>query len=388
MGRLRLAFRNVLVPLFFVYFFLHIGFTTWKLFQVDSTRIGYENLKDGPLLLKGGRHVRKGNVIEAIGYGKLSAMGFGRNKMKKKPKLVHPVLRPKDVGIPELQEHVKLRVALESQALLNKTSSPFNFIYVAIINNAHERMTLNWICNTATMDNVHNRTIIISMDSATCSAIRSQWDETIKCISLEIENYKTGYDWGKQQYINILTFRANVMEVLSSNDIPYVLIETDAVWFKDPLTIFANRTIAEEDFDIIVPVKGNDGGRWDTLAFDPMLVAATNGSKMFMEEMKNRLNSDMKLYDQDVMNQLCASQHNGLVCRQFEYKEVADGNWFQLDEQTRETPYILNNNFNTGIKNKETKQALNGFWFLATKTNQCVISKVTRFLEKYATREL
>ncbi|KAF1763879.1 hypothetical protein GCK72_003825 [Caenorhabditis remanei] len=384
MGRLKFTVRNVLIPLFLVYFFLHIGVTTWKLFQVDSTRIGYENLRDGPLLLKGGRPMRKPGVIEAVGYGKLSAMGFGGKR--KKPKQVHPVLQPKDEGVPKLSDNVKTTLITEAQSVLNKTSESSNFIYVVMINKAYERMTLNWICNTALMENVHNRTLIVTMDPSTCLSIRSQWDETIKCVSLEINNYKNGYDWGRQQYINILTLRANLMELLTANDIPYVLIETDATWFKDPLHLFANRTTAEEDYDIIIPVKGYDGGSWDTLAFDPMLVATTNGSKMFMEEMKTRLNSDKKLYDQDVMNQLCASQHNGLICRQFDYNEVADGKWYKMDETSRVTPFILNNNFNSGTKNKETKQALNGFWFLATRTNQCVISKVTKFMEKYSGR--
>ncbi|CAO4364677.1 unnamed protein product [Caenorhabditis nigoni] len=386
MTRLKLAFRTILVPLFFVYFFLHIGFTTWKLFQVDNTRIGYENLKDGPLLAKGGKHLKKGkNVIEAIGYGKLSALGFGgiRGQKKRKPKVVQPVMVPKDEGVPEIAENVKMKVLFEAENLLNQTSKSSNFIYVAMINNAYERMTLNWICNTASMDNVHNRTLIVSVDPSTCTSIRSQWDETIKCVSLEIDNYKNGYDWGKQQYINILTLRANLMELLTKNDIPYVLIEADATWFKDPLLLFLNRTNSEEDYDIVVPVKGYDGGSWDTLAFDPMLISPTNGSKMFMEEMKTRLNGDKKLYDQDIMNQLCASQHNGLICRQFSYNEIADGKWYKMDERDREIPFILNNNFNSGTKNKETRQALNGFWFLASKTNQCVISKVNRFMEKY-----
>lgn len=55
-----------------------------------------------------------------------------------------------------------------------------------------------------------------------------------------------------------------------------------------------------------------------------------------------------------------------------------------MDERERKIPYILNNNFNSGTTNKETRQALNGFWFLATKTNQCVISKVTKFMQKYS----
>uniref|UniRef100_A0A8R1HXT0 Nucleotid_trans domain-containing protein n=1 Tax=Caenorhabditis japonica TaxID=281687 RepID=A0A8R1HXT0_CAEJA len=173
------------------------------------------------------------------------------------------------------------------------------------------------------------------------------------------------------------------MDILTSADIPYVLFETDATWFEDPVELFSNRLNGLEDFDLTVPVKGYDGGSWDTLGFNPMLVAATNGSKMFMNELKETLNNDTKLYDQDVMNQLCASQRNGIICRQFEYSEVADGKWFKMDENERTIPQILNNNFNSGTKNKETRQALNGFWFLATKTDQCVIAKVKMFMTKY-----
>lgn len=152
------------------------------------------------------------------------------------------------------------------------------------------------------------------MDSSTCAAIKSQWDETIKCVSLNIDTYKTGYEWGKQEYINILTLRANLMDLLATNNIPFVLIEADATWFKDPLELFANRTNTEEDFDIIVPVKGYDGGSWDTMAFDPMLVGSTNGSKMFIKEMKERLNADQKLYDQVRISFFFEIQANFDVC--------------------------------------------------------------------------
>lgn len=55
-----------------------------------------------------------------------------------------------------------------------------------------------------------------------------------------------------------------------------------------------------------------------------------------------------------------------------------------MEENERKTPFILNNNFNSGTKNKETRQALNGFWFLAAKTNQCVIAKVSKFVQKHS----
>lgn len=216
----------------------------------------------------------------------------------KGPKAVQPVLLPKDEGVPEMSDIIKQKLVLEAQNLTDKTNGSSDFIYFVLVNKAYERMTLNWICNTAMMENVHNRTLIVSMDQSTCTAIRSQWDETIKCVSLDLDNYKQGYDWGKQEYINILTLRVNVMELLTSSGISYVLFETDATWFKDPFELFSNRTSSFEDFDIVVPVKGYDGGKWDTLAFDPMIVKATNGSKMFMAEMKERLSNDTTLYDQ------------------------------------------------------------------------------------------
>ena len=57
---------------------------------------------------------------------------------------------------------------------------------------------------------------------------------------------------------------------------------------------------------------------------------------------------------------------------------------FKLSDRERYQlhPYIVNNNYYVGVQNKESRQALNGLWFL-TKKKGCLKSKVERGLGKY-----
>uniref|UniRef100_A0A183ED22 Nucleotid_trans domain-containing protein n=1 Tax=Gongylonema pulchrum TaxID=637853 RepID=A0A183ED22_9BILA len=167
-------------------------------------------------------------------------------------------------------------------------------------------------------------------------------------------------------------------------ELPYILFETDAVWLRDPMEYFQNQTLID-DADIVVPVKGYpDHGL--TYTFDPMLVYPTNASRSLLNEMYLQLSKDPKLFDQDVLDQLCRQQYQGLVCRQFAWAEVADGKWFKLADAERVhlKPYIVNNNYYVGVDNKISRQALNGLWFLSTK-RKCSISKVRNMLKKFQT---
>ncbi|KAK5973663.1 hypothetical protein GCK32_015662 [Trichostrongylus colubriformis] len=81
----------------------------------------------------------------------------------------------------------------------------------------------------------------------------------------------------------------------------------------------------------------------------------------------------------DVLNELCSTQYHGIVCRTFEYSDIADGKWFYLNDKDKrlKQPYIVNNNFYVGRKNKEARQAINGLWFL-TRSGHCSVEKVER----------
>ncbi|CAB3411123.1 unnamed protein product [Caenorhabditis bovis] len=377
----RLNIRYWFLAILILYILFHIIYTFFQKIHVDNSRISYERLSDGPLLLKPGRQVqtRRGNVIEAIGYGLLT--DFNPKQSHRKPQEVFPASSSKKSELPEILESNEKHFLEAAKTILqNFNETDRQLLYFTLINKAFERMTLNWICNTALFPDVHSRTLIVSMDQFACESIKSQWDDSIACISLNIRDYDGGYEWGKQKYINLLTIRAKLMFILTKAEIPYVLFETDATWFKDPLPLFLNRTSSFEDFDIIVPIKGYNGGTSDTLSHNPMLAIPTNGTLQFLEALVDKLENNTRLYDQDVMNEMCAEQFNGLICRTFEYDEIADGKWFKSRNSGPQHPYIVNNNFYVGIKNKETRQSLNGLWFLATRSNQCKIGKVRNFL--------
>lgn len=52
----------------------------------------------------------------------------------------------------------------------------------------------------------------------------------------------------------------------------------------------------------------------------------------------------------------------GLICRTFDWSEIADGNWLKMSEfeRLKSKPYIVNNNLYFGIKNKIARQSLAG----------------------------
>jgi hypothetical protein len=67
-----------------------------------------------------------------------------------------------------------------------------------------------------------------------------------------------------------------------------------------------------------------------------------------------------------LLNQLCAQQYGGLVCREFGPDEIVDGAWFKLSEPERNSaaqnaghwPFVVNNNFYVGVQNKMARSKL------------------------------
>uniref|UniRef100_A0A0N4WDN1 Nucleotid_trans domain-containing protein n=1 Tax=Haemonchus placei TaxID=6290 RepID=A0A0N4WDN1_HAEPC len=237
-------------------------------------------------------------------------------------------------------------------------------IYFTIVNGAFEKMTLNWLCNVAAFK------------------VSFRHHETF--LMLRPGKYLPGYeedlDWGEQKYIDFLVVRLQLMKALVESSVRFVLIETDSTWFRDPMELFLNATMID-DADIVTPIKGTTHG--DSLAFSPMLVEPTNTSVVLFKEINRRISDNTSLYDQDVLNELCSIQHHGVVCRNFEYSEIADGKYYLSDEDKGlMQPYIVNNNFYVGLKNKEARQAISGLWFL-TRSGRCSVEKVERARKRF-----
>ncbi|KAK0396028.1 hypothetical protein QR680_001533 [Steinernema hermaphroditum] len=368
--------RRRLAALVALYILAHLVYNAILDAQVPSPVVPQKPKKesDGPLIMKELPEKPKGkNVIQGI-----AALPMAEPHLGSEDVIVEPDKTTN--AAPKLRDEfiTKFRSIAHGIDVGNKS-----FAYITLINAAYQNLTLNWMCNVGYFkkSNILNRTIVVSMDEKTCDVIRRHWDE-VSCIYLEVENgYNKALDWGKRNYVNLLNARVKLMRELVEMEIPYVLFETDAVWLRDPTSLFAKSDLLE-DVDIVVPLKGyQDKGL--TYSFDPMIVYPTNASKSLLAEMERALTTTDMTFDQDVLDRLCKSQFKGVVCRTFEWEEIADGKWFKLSEPERAKirPYIVNNNYYVGVHNKVARQAINNLWFLTPK-GQCVLSKVEKALKK------
>uniref|UniRef100_A0A8R1TJG0 Nucleotid_trans domain-containing protein n=1 Tax=Onchocerca volvulus TaxID=6282 RepID=A0A8R1TJG0_ONCVO len=342
----------------------------------DQTQIPTRKISDGPLIVKDFPE----NVSEIKNEGSVitvnNSVDSNTHQEDLVPRLVESIRQKVPVIASEFIEDFKR----EARIVHSKSN---DFLLFTLINGAYLNLTLNWLCNVAPFrTSIHRKTLIVSLDAEACRVIQKNWKE-VKCMYIKVPgDYNSPLRWGRQSYINLLNLRSQLLLILAQLELPYILFETDAVWLRDPMEFFQNQTLID-DADIIVPMKGYPD-RSLTYSFDPMIVYPSNASIVLMHELNLQLSKDPKLYDQDVLDQLCRQQYSGLVCRQFEWTEVADGKWFKLSESERAhlKPYIINNNYYVGVDNKISRQALNNLWFLSVKNN-CNLSKVRNLLRKY-----
>uniref|UniRef100_A0A915C9N3 Nucleotide-diphospho-sugar transferase domain-containing protein n=1 Tax=Parascaris univalens TaxID=6257 RepID=A0A915C9N3_PARUN len=303
---------------------------------IERTEIPKRKDSDGPLIMKDIGD-RKGKVLTSVYLMDSKPLISRMEELEMHPgeNISHP-LPP----IPRafIKKFEKIARSIQSRS--------DNFLLFTLVNRAYLNLTLNWLCNVAIFkSNIHTKTLIVNMDEESCKTIKKEWPH-VSCLFFKVPNdYNAPLNWGRQNYINLLTLRSELMLNLVSLNIPYILFETDASWLRDPMKYFDNQTLID-DADIVVPTKGfRDRGQ--KYSFDPMIVYPTNGSRSLLNEMKKRLIADPKLFDQDVLEELCRQQYNGIVCRRFEWDDIADGKWFKLADAQRATikPYIVNNNY-------------------------------------------
>lgn len=246
-------------------------------------------------------------------------------------------------------------------------SDHFGLVLWTLINSAYLDLTLNWLCQTSQMPEIHQRVFIITTDEDTATKIRSQWPD-ISVLSIKSTSFNSSLVWGQQQYIDFLVLRAIIIRLFVENDVRFVLFETDSVWLRNPYEYFENYS---RSADVILPKKYRPDSRGRDLTFDPMIVVPNRRSKTFFAEMYWRLTNPKlhingTLYDQDVLDDLCRTRFADVRCRTFPWAEIADGYWFKLKDKLKLTlpTYVVNNNFYSGVENKITRQALNDFWYL------------------------
>ncbi|KAK5967797.1 hypothetical protein GCK32_013112 [Trichostrongylus colubriformis] len=328
--------RKILSVALFCYVIAHTVYFIYSLVHVPYSRREFSkrDLSDGPLVLKDGAVVKKGKVVALNKTFQKKTVKQSKHTGDTKTGNGPSSRKLSNSSKTESSVKMKNTSIVDSGFIKNFTkeakmmSSSRQLIYFTVVNGAFERLTLNWLCNVAIFKGSHELLLIVSTSKSLCESVQREYGQS---------------------------------------SVRFVLIEADSTWFRDPVELFLNATVVD-DADIVTPVKGltHTG---DSLAFSPMLVEPTNGATVLFNEIYKRVSSNTSLYDQDVLNELCSTQYHGIVCRTFEYSDIADGKWFYLIDKDKrlKQPYIVNNNFYVGRKNKEARQACNQWSMVSDK---------------------
>lgn len=260
-------------------------------------------------------------------------------------------------------------------------SKSHNFIYFTLINQAYFNLTNNWLCNTVLMTGVHERVLIVTTDVESERMLKKLWPNVaVYHFVVSTNKFQKKLDWGQKSYVNFLTLRSKFLTSMVEMNLTFVLFETDSIWLKNPTDYFSKFMIKGDDadderwsFDVVVPVKYKSDEYGRDLTFNPMLVIPNRKTKKFFRQMSTTLDENAKLYDQDVLDDMCKMMYSLVKCVRFPYEDISDGYWFDLSPKYRKKihPYVINNNYYVGVDHKITRQALNGFWYLKPKDQTC-----------------
>jgi Nucleotide-diphospho-sugar transferase len=110
--------------------------------------------------------------------------------------------------------------------------SKHGVVAIQLFNEGYIGMTKSWICNVKSFPGVLDRTLFIATDEVAYTAL-TDWDATLHVVHMD---YKTPTDmvYGQHVYYSYMLFRTRLVCYLLANNISLWLIESDAVWLRDP----------------------------------------------------------------------------------------------------------------------------------------------------------
>ena len=111
----------------------------------------------------------------------------------------------------------KLHLFQKFRSIATKISNATDdFVLFSVINHAYFNLTSNFLCNLyALNEKLHSKVFIVALQEETCKKLKKDWPK-IQCHWLESDKqHNQDSDWGKKVYVQILTFRAKLLEELA-----------------------------------------------------------------------------------------------------------------------------------------------------------------------------
>ncbi|EPB73423.1 hypothetical protein ANCCEY_07494 [Ancylostoma ceylanicum] len=153
----------------------------------------------------------------------------------------------------------------------NLSETVQSFIYVMLFNHAYRRHVANWLCNTAEFQKIY-------------------------CIFLPLDGYDASLDFASRTFNNLMLVRAHLILSLAKSSIEMVLIESDAIWFRDPYPLFA-RHFTFNTADTVTPLKGGQE-QAELREMSPLVIRPTDRFVRFWKGLTKKLENLTDVDDQ------------------------------------------------------------------------------------------
>jgi len=256
------------------------------------------------------------------------------------------------------------------------------FLFVMMGNRAFVPFINNWLCNTAQMAGVHERTIIIFNDDGQELMSKQFPVRTVQLKDQSIQALAGNMDFSTYGYWRLVQLRVQVLLNLMRARIPLLLFEPDALWVQNPLDDPA--LISNADLLGFDDHQGKPGFGWLRILPSDQVIA-------LFSDMERRFSSQLPASGLAFGTHLeiegeQAILHDLLIHRQnTPYSDVAfyllpqskymSGKWYdggrggdgsteRYASRLEGTPFVINNNWIIGNMPKIRRAKRWGHWFV------------------------
>uniref|UniRef100_A0A7E4VQ08 Nucleotid_trans domain-containing protein n=1 Tax=Panagrellus redivivus TaxID=6233 RepID=A0A7E4VQ08_PANRE len=255
-----------------------------------------------------------------------------------------------------------------------------------VIQNQHAlNMTFNWLCNTADMKGVHERTVIVTLDKASERSLKKHWPG-IRTLHWPVSCLADAFNYGDGRYQLFYLFRSNLARAFLHFGKPFWMIQQDTFWRDNLLEL--NLESRKTESDLVFDRATESGG--EIIAGGYYFVRPTCAAKAFFR----KLSSDLEEFytpDNAYMTTLCADR--GIAtCGSIPFHIIT--NWIWLHEPSRvsdaaKIPYLIQFDGDTKLGGKLGKMRSLGFYFVKSDGHTCnadAVRKATKLLSDKETR--
>ena len=271
-------------------------------------------------------------------------------------------------------------------------------VLFSVLNDAYVDLVNSWLCNTASLGDVHSRVLFLSTDRATGRRLRDAWPN-VTVVSAEGSRFSGPQSYTHAGYVRLMVERTRLIQRLVQSKVRLLLFEVDFVWLDDPLPVILAQS-RESGADIVATkVHRRQQACGCFLLLNPTAATGRLWTRLTqkMNELDRRVSRlgersrvSQLTNDQAFLSDLIKERYGGVNVSFLPEALFPDGKWYTVAKvRAMEAPYplLIHNNWIVGNAAKIQRAKQFRHWFLsANSTSGHVVCDVVAVRDLVSSR--